>query len=77
MKEEHGDVLDEFESVVRDLDALSNELHMVSDHAVQLDANFSKYGYSAHLRMFYPYTASYTLRIREDKHPISWPSFSY
>lgn len=52
MKEEHGEVLDEIEGIVRELDALSNELHMVSDHAVQLDANFSKYGYSAHLRMF-------------------------
>lgn len=29
---------------------LSSELHMVSSHAVQLDANFSKYGYSAHIR---------------------------
>ena len=53
MKEEHGNVLEEFEGVVRELDSLSNELHMVSDHAVQLDANFTKYGYSAHLRMFH------------------------
>jgi hypothetical protein len=52
MKEHHGEVLDEFERVVRELDTLSNELHMVSDHAVQLDANFSKYGYSAHLSMY-------------------------
>lgn len=36
--------------MIRELDALSNELHMISEHAVQLDANFSKYGYSAHLR---------------------------
>jgi low temperature requirement protein LtrA len=32
------------------MDALSNELHLISEHAVQLDASFSKYGYSAHLR---------------------------
>lgn len=50
LKEEHGDLADEFERVIRELDALSNELHMISEHAVQLDANFSKYGYSAHLR---------------------------
>ncbi|KAL6705389.1 hypothetical protein ACN47E_007038 [Coniothyrium glycines] len=50
LKEEHGAVADEFERVIRELDALSNELHMLSEHAVQLDANFSKYGYSAHLR---------------------------
>jgi hypothetical protein len=28
------------------LDTLGAELHMLTDHAVQLDANFSKYGYS-------------------------------
>ncbi|OCK80360.1 hypothetical protein K432DRAFT_45747 [Lepidopterella palustris CBS 459.81] len=50
LREQYGDILDEFERVIRDLDALSAELHMISDHAVQLDANFSKYGYSAHLR---------------------------
>ncbi|KAF2471400.1 uncharacterized protein BDR25DRAFT_285984 [Lindgomyces ingoldianus] len=50
LKEEHGDLANEFERVIRELDALSNELHMISEHAVQLDANFSKYGYSAHLR---------------------------
>ncbi|KAF2491628.1 hypothetical protein BU16DRAFT_574646 [Lophium mytilinum] len=50
MREEHGNVLDEFERVIRELDTLSEELHAVSQHAVQLDASFSKYGYSAHLR---------------------------
>ncbi|KAH8712175.1 bacterial low temperature requirement A protein-domain-containing protein [Phaeosphaeriaceae sp. PMI808] len=50
LKAEHGDLATEFERVIRELDALSNELHMISQHAVQLDANFSKYGYSAHLR---------------------------
>jgi hypothetical protein len=45
----HGDLFDEFERVMRELDRLSTELHMVSEHAVQLDANFEKYGYSAHL----------------------------
>lgn len=50
MKEEHGELAHEFERVIREIDALSTELHMMSEHAVQLDANFSKYGYSAHLR---------------------------
>lgn len=50
LKEEHPGLAGEFERVIRELDALSQELHMVSSHAVQLDANFSKYGYSAHLR---------------------------
>lgn len=51
MKEQHGETLEEFERVIRELDSLSNELHMISDHAVQLDANFSKFGYSARIRM--------------------------
>jgi hypothetical protein len=46
----HGRDFDEFEKVQKELDRLSNELHMVSHHAVNLDANFSKYGYSATLR---------------------------
>jgi hypothetical protein len=50
LKETHGELANEFERVIRELDALSTELHMVSEHAVRLDANFSKYGYSAHLR---------------------------
>ena len=50
LKEEHPDLAAELEHVLRELDALSVELHMISEHAVQLDANFSKYGYSAHLR---------------------------
>jgi hypothetical protein len=49
-RETHGSIADEFERVIRELDALSAELHMVSEHAVRLDANFEKYGYSAHLR---------------------------
>lgn len=43
----HGDSFDEFERVIRQVDMLATELHM---GAVQLDATFSKYGYSAHLR---------------------------
>lgn len=46
----HGDTYDEFERVHQTLDTLNAELHLLSEHAVQLDANFSKYGYSAHLR---------------------------
>lgn len=32
-----------------ELDALSKELHLLTEHGVALDANFSKFGYSAHL----------------------------
>lgn len=52
LKVKHGEAFDEFENVTAELDALSSELHMLTDHAVQLDANFSKYGYAAHLRTY-------------------------
>jgi hypothetical protein len=50
LRAKHGPDYDEFENVRAELDTLSSELHFLTDHAVQLDANFSKYGYSAHLR---------------------------
>jgi len=56
LRAKHGPDYDEFENVRAELDHLSSELHMLSDHAVQLDANFSKYGYSAHLRTYDDYT---------------------
>ncbi|RDL38443.1 Uncharacterized protein BP5553_02783 [Venustampulla echinocandica] len=52
LKQKHGEAFDEFENVRAQLDALGGELHMLTDHAVALDANFSKYGYSAHLRTY-------------------------
>ena len=50
LRSNHGQIYDEFETVKNDLDRLQNELHMLTEHSVSLDANFSKYGYSAHLR---------------------------
>jgi len=52
LKAKYGDAYDKFENVRVELDALGSELHMLTDHAVSLDANFSKYGYSAHLRTY-------------------------
>jgi hypothetical protein len=52
LRAQHGAAYDEFENVRAELDALGNELHMLTDHSVSLDANFSKYGYSAHLRTY-------------------------
>lgn len=43
LRARHGDTWDEFERVREDLDSLGSELHMLTDHRVQLDANFSKY----------------------------------
>lgn len=41
---------EQFETVKSRLDELSNELFMLTKQGVALDANFSKFGYSAHLR---------------------------
>ncbi len=50
LKTKHGSIYEEFEAVRADLDLLSNELNNMSDHGVSLDANFSKYGYDAHIK---------------------------
>ena len=50
MRDEYRDVYDQFEHVKTELDILSAELNKLTSHGVSLDANFSKFGYSAHLR---------------------------
>ena len=50
LRQKYGDAYDDFEKVRLELDVISAELHAITDHGVALDANFSKYGYSAHLR---------------------------
>jgi low temperature requirement protein LtrA len=50
LRERNPDLYDEFDGIKKELDALSNEFHLLTAHGVALDANFSKFGYSAHLR---------------------------
>lgn len=50
LREQHGQIYDQFEKVKNDLDSINEELHHITEHGVSLDANFSKFGYSAHLR---------------------------
>ncbi|MCJ1470309.1 hypothetical protein MMC07_008954 [Pseudocyphellaria aurata] len=50
LQQTHGHLYEDFENVHTQLSALATELHLLSEHGVALDANFSKYGYSAHLR---------------------------
>ncbi|OAG40414.1 hypothetical protein AYO21_05314 [Fonsecaea monophora] len=50
LRERHGDIFYEFEKVRDDLDHLSNELNQLTHHGVALDANFSKFGYTARIR---------------------------
>lgn len=45
----HGSLYEDFENVHTQLNALATELHSLSERGVALDANFSKYGYDAHL----------------------------
>ena len=58
LKTQHGEVYDEFENVRTELDNLSDELQDLTDHGVSLDANFSKYGYDAHIRTREPESSS-------------------
>ncbi|KAL2041084.1 hypothetical protein N7G274_006028 [Stereocaulon virgatum] len=50
LRNTHGNFYDEVEHVKTELDILANELHQLTDHGVSLDANFSKFGYDAHIR---------------------------
>jgi hypothetical protein len=53
LRRHYADVYDEIENIKEHLDKLSIDIHMLSaEHVVSLDANFSKYGYSAHLRAY-------------------------
>ncbi|KAG4419008.1 hypothetical protein IFR04_007869 [Cadophora malorum] len=50
IRENHSDIYNDFEHIQSELTAIAAELDMLTDHHVTLDANFSKFGYSAHLR---------------------------
>ncbi len=66
LRHAHGKVYDEIEQVKMQLDTLSDELHHLTDHGVLLDANFSKFGYDAHIRTKNTGTPSSSSSIRED-----------
>ena len=50
LREKHAELFEEFDDLHETLDHLSNELGRLTDHAVSLDASFSKFGYAAHIR---------------------------
>lgn len=58
LRDKHGPIFEEFDSVHRDLEALAHEFRLLTDQSVALDANFSKFGYSAHLRTTDPTDSS-------------------
>ena len=64
LRQTHADFYQEFESVHFQLEALANEMHYLTEQGVSLDANFSKFGYDAHLsklhvRRSFPLAFSY------------------
>jgi chromosome segregation ATPase len=52
LRDRHGKAYEEFENVHTELDALGSELNALTEQNMSLSANFSKYGYSAHLRTY-------------------------
>ncbi|KAI9849406.1 MAG: hypothetical protein M1838_000149 [Thelocarpon superellum] len=50
LRAKHAEMYEEFEKIHHQLDDLAAEISLHSEHDISLDANFSKYGYSAHLR---------------------------
>lgn len=49
LQEAHTDVFEQFEQIHRDLNVLSSELGAITEKEVSLDANFGRFGYSAHI----------------------------
>ena len=50
LRSQHTEIYDQFEHVKDELDVIAAELHQLTDHGVALEANFSKFGYNAHIR---------------------------
>ena len=74
LRRKHTQVYEDFENVHRQLDLLSSELHRLTEHGVSLDANFSKYGYDAHLRTKEPESSasSTSLGHSSEHEPRDW-----
>ncbi|KAL8953727.1 MAG: hypothetical protein Q9222_000409 [Ikaeria aurantiellina] len=73
LREKHANVYDEIENVHLQLEALSHELNSLTDHGVSLDANFSKFGYDAHLRTRdYDSSANSISRSSSEHGPRDW-----
>ncbi|KAL9056213.1 MAG: hypothetical protein Q9162_003093 [Coniocarpon cinnabarinum] len=50
LREKYGHIFEQVEAVSLELEALSEELKMVTDRSVQFDANLNRFGYSAAIR---------------------------
>ena len=58
LRVQHGPAYDEFEAVYRELDALAADLRQTTSRPIALDANFDRFGYSAHIRTRMPSEAA-------------------
>ena len=66
LRDQYAHIYDEFEHVRAELDVMSEELHFLTDHAVSLDANFSKFGYDAHIRTRDPDSSANSVSEKHD-----------
>lgn len=67
----HGNVYDEIEHVKLELDTLADELHHLTDLGISMDANFSRFGYDAHIRIKEPESSSSSSSISGDRSSTS------
>lgn len=67
LRNKHGSVYEEFENVKNDLDNIADELHNLTDHSISFDANFSKFGYDAHIRTKDPDSSASSLSEHHEK----------
>ncbi|KAL8960106.1 MAG: hypothetical protein Q9183_005520, partial [Haloplaca sp. 2 TL-2023] len=73
LREKHAGLYDEFEHVYVQVEAMSQELQHLTEHLVSLDANFSKFGYDAHLRTLDPDSSASSIDRRSSDHgPRDW-----
>ncbi|KAF3901593.1 hypothetical protein ABW21_db0204023 [Orbilia brochopaga] len=50
LRERHPEIVGEMERLQGQMEEISHDLHSITKHDVHLEANFSKFGYSANLR---------------------------
>lgn len=72
LRVKYAQVYEDFENIHQQLDSLSSELHRLTDLGISLDANFSKYGYDAHLRTKEPESSAASTITGSEHEPCNW-----
>lgn len=72
LRRKHAQVYEDFENIHHQLDALSSELHRLTNLGISLDANFSKYSYDAHLRTKEPDSSAASTAAGSEHGPRDW-----